>query len=508
MMESLEKLRPAMGDKQRGLALNLEILLDLSHAEYIQVLCFDTPEETLCFSDFKNNLVMVSTELQNSISLYTQKNTYCESFETINSSESKDSSFLNHSSFRYIWKTLALYDGSQRLAVVNLAYCRFVDTGHIPQQIVKELLMPHLVESDVLPQFSQAQLEQLTSSFLLKLHAVNSRQQLFSLLNTEISRAGGYDHITVFVSDEHGKYYDFFYTVHPPELNIFKNVLQASSFHFDEQLQYSFYHNLQSAELPEATNSLCRKSAKYLKTAPDNLIDIQVKDLSMKEELTATLVIVKIQKETDERNLSIPFYLSQAIALALRNIIRMEASEFLQQQRLLSQEMLKRLVTGSNIVFYISRLYDQLKDLLDFDSHFFAIPSKDNLHLCVLDNYHPDDIAHASAPGATVFPINDIWISKALFFPDPILLDLDVLVLRGALPEYMLEKYRTGCNKVVMVGLQFAGEIIGLWMIFLKPGQPFGAHKQDAIKNFTSPLALLVASLDGKPPGINRNDII
>jgi len=255
--------------------------------------------------------------------------------------------------------------------------------------------------------------------------AITAREQLYGLLNGPLKEKIGFQHTTIFVSNNNGEEMADFLNDYDHSTG--PGIDTGSETHRFPLVQGksvigSWMVLFKEGSAPgDEQISLCR------------MISIQ---------LTFAIIAIKTKEEIDCRNKE-------------REIIHSLNIDFATLRE--KKDLLR-------IIHY------KLKNLFDFSHHWVATVNEDDLTMSTFmqdtesrTKFHPKYKQVTSAK----YPIADQVFNKVILAGEPQVFDLERLIAQKIIPEYLQINYESGIRKVIMQSLEIAGRFIGVWAICL-----------------------------------------
>ncbi|HMC83898.1 MAG TPA: hypothetical protein VKI61_00165, partial [Chitinophagaceae bacterium] len=313
---------------------------------------------------------------------------------------------------------------------------------------------------------------------LIELSSVKRKEDLWRILYDKIKENIGFCYTTIYCNDlEHQIIYDFLSGMQSSlNKDLFKDVLQN---------HYSGKDNDFKIFLKQE--------------ARDQFKDGLVVNLRSDNTKAGYWVIVfttaDIIKDSQENSLT-------TVADQLSKVLHRLQSEEIIAKRESENEFIQSL----NIDFAAIRdkkdllriLQFKLKKLVDFGHQCISTLNEDQLTMSpFLLDLTPEEMGYDEYQQflKAKYSLNDRIINKVILLRQAIILDLESLVRKGELPDYMQFFYKKGIKRIVMSGLFVGSRITGIWAFCLQEDQMFSNHQLHIITGICNPLSISVDNI-------------
>lgn len=143
-------------------------------------------------------------------------------------------------------------------------------------------------------------------------------------------------------------------------------------------------------------------------------------------------------------------------------------------------------------------IHYKLKSLFNFRHHWVATVNEDELTMSTFmqdtesrTKFHPK-YKHVTDAKYT---IADQIFNKVILARDPQIFDLEQLLAREIIPEYLLINYESGIRKVVMQSLEIAGRFIGVWALCLGEDDEVDPNYINIVKDIANQFSIAVGNI-------------
>ncbi len=143
-------------------------------------------------------------------------------------------------------------------------------------------------------------------------------------------------------------------------------------------------------------------------------------------------------------------------------------------------------------------IHFKLKSLFNFRHHWVATVNDDGLTMSTFmqdteskTKTHPKykQVTHAK------YTIADRIFNRVILSGSPQVFDLEQLIVKDAIPEYLQINYESGIRKVVMQSLEIAGRFIGVWAICLGENDEVDHNCIDLVKDIANQFSIAVGNI-------------
>ncbi|MDP9076750.1 MAG: sigma 54-interacting transcriptional regulator [Bacteroidota bacterium] len=143
-------------------------------------------------------------------------------------------------------------------------------------------------------------------------------------------------------------------------------------------------------------------------------------------------------------------------------------------------------------------IHYKLKSLFNFRHHWVATVNEDELTMSTFmqdtesnTKFHPKykHVTHAK------YTIADQIFNKVILAREPQVFDLEQLIAREIIPEYLQINYESGIRKVVMQSLEIAGRFIGVWALCLGEDDEVDHRYINIVKDIANQFSIAVGNI-------------
>ena len=140
----------------------------------------------------------------------------------------------------------------------------------------------------------------------------------------------------------------------------------------------------------------------------------------------------------------------------------------------------------------------KLRSLFSFRHHWVATVNDDELTMSTFmqdteskTKFHPKykQVTYAK------YPIADQVFNKVILAGEPQVFDLEQLIAREVIPEYLQINYESGIRKVVMQSLEIAGRFIGVWALCLGEEDEVDNNYLNVVKDIANQFSIAVGNI-------------
>ncbi len=143
-------------------------------------------------------------------------------------------------------------------------------------------------------------------------------------------------------------------------------------------------------------------------------------------------------------------------------------------------------------------VHHKLKSLFNFRHHWVATVNEDDLTMSTFmqdtesnTKFHPKykHVTYAK------YTIADQIFNKVILAREPQVFDLEQLIAREIIPEYLQINYESGIRKVVMQSLEIAGRFIGVWTLCLGEDDDVDQRYINIVKDIANQFSIAVGNI-------------
>jgi formate hydrogenlyase transcriptional activator len=143
-------------------------------------------------------------------------------------------------------------------------------------------------------------------------------------------------------------------------------------------------------------------------------------------------------------------------------------------------------------------IHYKLKSLFNFSHHWVATVNADELTMSTFmqdteskTKYHPKYKQVTDAK----YTIADQIFNKVILAREPQVFDLEQLIAREIIPEYLQINYESGIRKVIMQSLEIAGRFIGVWALCLGEHDEVNDRYINIVKDIANQFSIAVSNI-------------
>jgi formate hydrogenlyase transcriptional activator len=343
--------------------------------------------------------------------------------------------------------------------------------------------------------------QQLILELSREIASIRNRDQLNSLISSSLKEAIGYQYATVFVLGNDGREITNF-------LKGFGDT--ENSNHFSEKIftgKIPFDHRINNLQV-EARQQiidfdelvLSGNIEPYL-TGAGIAENFDACTFHLYEGTAVIGVWIILLKKEGGGHLLISTLCDQVAAQLTFAVLSVKAYEEID-----ARNREREIVQSLNIDFATIRekkdllriIHYKLKSLFNFRHHWVATVNEDELTMSTFmqhteskTKFHPKykNVTYAK------YTISDQIFNKVILAREPQIFDLEQLIARGTIPEYLQINYESGIRKVVMQSLEIAGRFIGVWALCLGEHDEVDHSYINIVKDIANQFSIAVGNI-------------
>ncbi|OKS86711.1 hypothetical protein RG47T_2168 [Mucilaginibacter polytrichastri] len=391
----------------------------------------------------------------------------------------------------------------QRTGVLSLGFI----TDSEPDTFAVELLANELTMLLMKIQLvrTQLQLEKnnaLLLNFSQMLSPVVNRQQLFMVLHNQLKKQLDFTYSTVFMMNEKGsELKDFLFDPNTATVeNPFQNELRIGKFPIDSDISLESYQNNTQLiyDFDELTAN--HKIYPFLNSDKTNAdkTGFLINLFKGRDVIGNWIVLFKTSQSQHTGLLHLLQLLAAQLTGTILNIMHLEKIEEREFEYGIIQSINSDLSSNLNKDDILGTIHLKMKHLFDFAHHYVAAINEDGATIGTFlkdseskSRFHPNYRAITK----TKYPLNDPVFYKGMLSRDAVIYDMDLMLTRGSLPEYMAINYECGIRKTVVIGLHVGTRILGVWVINLTETQEMNAKQLKLVKDISHQLSIACDNL-------------
>jgi formate hydrogenlyase transcriptional activator len=343
--------------------------------------------------------------------------------------------------------------------------------------------------------------QQLILQLSQEIALIKNRDQLDSLISSSLKETIGYQYSTIFVLGDDGREITNFLKEcgDTENRNQFSERILTGKIPFDHTINnFQVQNRQQIIDFDELVQS--GNTGTYLKGEgiAEN-VDSYTFHLHQGTSIIGVWII--LLKKDNGKHFAMSTLCNQIASQLTFAVLTIKAQEEIEKR---NEE--RQIIQSLNIDFATIRekkdllriIHYKLKSLFNFRHHWVATVNEDELTLSTFmqdteskTKFHPK-YKHVTFAKYT---IADQIFNKVILAREPQVFDLEQLITRGIIPEYLQINYESGIRKVIMQSLEIAGRFIGVWALCLGEHDEVDHRYINIVKDIANQFSIAVGNI-------------
>jgi len=330
---------------------------------------------------------------------------------------------------------------------------------------------------------------------------VQNREQLDSLINGSLKETIGFSHSTIFILNNDGREICNFLKDYGDAANRdrFSEIIFTGKIPFDHKINdLQIQAHQQIIDFDELV--LSRNVGPYLATPciADNEKASTFNLFQGNAIIGVWVILFEKENKGHVDQAALCQMISTQLTFAILTVRAQEEIENRNKEREIIQSLNIDFATIREKKDLLKIIHYKLKGLFNFSHHWVATVNDDGLTLSTFlrdteskTKFHP----RFNRVICARYPIADQVFNKVILAGEPLIFDLEQLIAREAIPEYLQINYESGIRKVVMQSLEIAGRFIGIWAIGLEENHDLPKTHINLIKDIANQFSIAVGNI-------------
>lgn len=343
--------------------------------------------------------------------------------------------------------------------------------------------------------------QQLITQLGREITLIKNRDQLNSLISSSLKKTIGYQYATIFVLENDGREITNFLKGcgDTEDSNQFSERIFTGKIPFDHRI-----NNLQvqaRQQIIDFDELVLSENIEPYLTSAGIAENFDACTFHLYEGTAIIGVWIILLKKENEKYFAMSTLCDQIASQLTFAVLSIKAHEEID-----ARNREREIVQSLNIDFATIRekkdllriIHYKLKSLFNFRHHWVATVNEDELTMSTFmqdteskTKFHPkyQHVTYAK------YTIADQIFNKVILAREPQIFDLEQLIAREIIPEYLQINYESGIRKVVMQSLEIAGRFIGVWAICLGEDDDIDHYYINIVKDIANQFSIAVGNI-------------
>ena len=327
--------------------------------------------------------------------------------------------------------------------------------------------------------------------------SVQNRAQLDKMLKGALSSAIGFRHSTVFVLNDDGSEIANFLENYSNTSNKYQEPTFTTKILFDSKAGDATFHK-QYFDLDDLIQKGDFTAFLNNSNAAESFFLFPFQLLMGREVIGIWLILFEKADKEPEVSTALCQVIASNLTFAILNIKAQETIKKNKKEREIIQALNIDFATIREKQDLLRIIHFKLRSIFNFRHHWIATVNEDQLTMSAfMQDTESKTKLHPKYKHVTYakYTIADKIFNRVILAGEPQVFDLEKILAKGTLPEYLQINYESGIRKVVMQSLEIAGKFIGVWALCLGEGDEVDNNYISLVKDIANQFSIAVGNI-------------